>query len=153
MDVVSHDTSEERTSYFSRNIFHARMVSLRLSMHPQWEGLRRKERTQVRETIMQFKRLGIQMGVLLTQRCSEGRNVFDWFNLTTNRKTGENSGGGATIFKLNNPTRCPMNQPPTFPCILSTLEQGEQFSLKWSIVCVTMCDYICDSLNVIAPTC
>ena len=28
----------------------------------------------------------LQMGVLLTQRCSEGRNVFDWFNnnLTTN---------------------------------------------------------------------
>ncbi len=33
------------------------LVSLRLSMHPQWAGLTRKERTQVKETWLQFKRL------------------------------------------------------------------------------------------------
>ena len=34
------------------------------------------------------------VGIFLTQSCPEGRNVFDWFNLTTNRKTGENCGVG-----------------------------------------------------------
>ena len=34
------------------------MVSLRLSMLPWWEGLRRKEKTQVRETWMQLRALG-----------------------------------------------------------------------------------------------
>ncbi len=38
------------------------LVSLRLSMHPQCSGLRHKERTQVRETWMQFKRLETHPG-------------------------------------------------------------------------------------------
>ncbi len=36
------------------------LVSLHLSMHPQWAGLRHEKRTQVKETWMQFKRLEMQ---------------------------------------------------------------------------------------------
>ncbi len=65
-DVASCDASEERTSHFSKNIFPCFfspcVISLHLSMHPLWEGLKRNEKTQVRETWMQSRDLGCTQG-------------------------------------------------------------------------------------------
>ena len=74
------------------------------------------------------------MGIFLTQSCPQGRNVFDWLNLTTNCKTGENCGGRAAKFRTQQ-----RNEPP-FESTSLSLEQGEQFSVKWSIVCAAMCE-------------
>ncbi len=60
-DVASCDAARKgrlispKTSFLVSSLL--TLVSLRLSMHPQWAGLRRKGRTQVKETWTQFKRL------------------------------------------------------------------------------------------------
>lgn len=62
---ASREASEERLFHFSQDIFPCflapHLVSLCLSMHPQWEGQRPKEKMQVREPWMQLKENGVYL--------------------------------------------------------------------------------------------
>ncbi len=73
-----------KTSFFISSLL--TLVSLCLSMHPRWAGLRCKEKTQVRETLMQFKRLETHPNRrfsrdetdLLAQRVKARERVRQW---------------------------------------------------------------------------